>query len=505
VSRDHNSADIWSESAARTGFDSVSELLVDGGDARISLTNGVNQYGRSAFPRAEVAEFGSATASTISEGAYAACQALYGRLKDDLANRPDETVYRDELERIRSRLRAYFHIEAMDAGIVIGASGTDIHLVAAVVLRTICARPLTVLGVARQETGSGIPDALAARRFALAQAVDRNRATVAFDDVLYEAFSARAPDGAPIGEDIIERGLEAAIVQARSQGRAILLVVTDVSKTGLIAPSLETVWRLRRRWGSWLHILVDACQARISAKTLQAYIRNGCWVAVTGSKFLTGPAFCGALFLPSSVAGAAASIRLPRPLGLHVSRAEWPQTWRNGSQLPLRANLGLLMRWEAALYEADAFSPLDLAGDDSSIRRFATAILQRLQADPLLEPVPVTPLARPGLSHQNSWDTVQTIFPFWMRRKGGDQLLSFPEVERIYRQITAIRGSLPSIEIGQPVACGVARGAPLGALRLCFSARLAARAAGSGRRDENTARGLAVLDRVGQIVEAGTV
>jgi hypothetical protein len=35
---------------------------------------------------------------------------------------------------------------------------------------------------------------------------------------------------------------------------------------------------------------------------LRAYLQHGLPVAVTGSKFLTGPAFSGALFVPPSAA-----------------------------------------------------------------------------------------------------------------------------------------------------------------------------------------------------------
>jgi hypothetical protein len=65
-------------------------------------------------------------------------------------------------------------------------------------------------------------------------------------------------------------------------------VIGDVTKTGLIAPGLGTVFRLKARYGDRLWIMVDACQLRISPETIRAYLARGMMVAITGSKFMEG-------------------------------------------------------------------------------------------------------------------------------------------------------------------------------------------------------------------------
>ena len=58
------------------------DLLVDGGDGRLALDpiTGRNRYGCCPGPDPQLADFGSSTASVISEGGFAAAEALRQRL-----------------------------------------------------------------------------------------------------------------------------------------------------------------------------------------------------------------------------------------------------------------------------------------------------------------------------------------------------------------------------------------------------------------------------------------
>ena len=61
---------------------STTELLVEGGDARITLNmeNGTNKYGCRAYPDPSLIALGSSTASVISEQGFAAAEKLRDRL-----------------------------------------------------------------------------------------------------------------------------------------------------------------------------------------------------------------------------------------------------------------------------------------------------------------------------------------------------------------------------------------------------------------------------------------
>ncbi len=137
------------------GFSDTAELLVEGGDARIALVSGVNEYGCGPYPDPELAEFGSSTASTISESGFAAADAL----RERLVNHFDDAACDREYDRIRTEFASLCGISDL-AGleILFSASGTDVHRVASRLTN-----PDLVLMVDPSETGRGVPEALSAK------------------------------------------------------------------------------------------------------------------------------------------------------------------------------------------------------------------------------------------------------------------------------------------------------------------------------------------------------
>ena len=162
-----------------------------------------------------------------------------------------------------------------------------------------------------------------------------------------------------------------------------------------------------------------------------------------------------------------------------------------GAALSETANLGLLLRWEAALAELRAFRALDEGAVDRFVAAFAEAVQSRLADDPRFEPLAIRPLNRAAIGASGGWDQTPTIFPFLLRDRAGGACLSTSATESVYRSVMA------GARLGQPVSCGERDGAPISALRLCNSARLVV----EGVRDPDAviARALAVLDRAGDV------
>lgn len=452
-------------------------LLVEGGDRRIALSDGRNQYGHPASPRPGELAFGSSTASTISEPAFAAAEALRGRLAQALEQAPPAEVYRQGMRRVRRALRRLCGLEAGGGtDVLMAASGTDLHLVAACLVRASAAAALQVISVQGSETGSGLDDALAGRHFAplavCGGEVAKGDLIPEVGEIARAAFAIRDADGGLIDEASVEDEIDRRIAGAAAEGRQTLLVATDVTKTGLIAPGVATLTRLAAKWGERLVVLVDACQFRLSPDTLRAYLGQGFMVAVTGSKFLTGPAFCGALFVPRPLAARFADSRPPAGLGLYGLRGEWPCGWAAGEVAPPGCNLGLLLRWEAALHELAAFRALDPRELRWSASLFADAARDRIGAAPGLRVVETRPLDRAPIARDDGWDATQTIFSFRVRDPGAPGgFLGMEALGRLHRALAAEDGTGPVVRLGQPVACGRD-----GALRLCFSARHAVEA-----------------------------
>jgi hypothetical protein len=479
----------------------VCDLLTEGGDGRISLdgTYGRNKYGCAPRPEPALIDFGSSTASTISLRGWAAVTDLRERLMVEAGRMSQTALYARELERLRGELIALCGLgDIPGLDVVFAASGTDIHMLAGALVGGTPNRPLVCIDVEANETGSGVPAALGGRHFSSrtalgAEVIDGAHAGPAG---LFVPIAARGPDGLLRDGADIEAELDEVILAATQSGRRVLLTVADVSKTGLISPSLSTVLALQRRFPKTLEVMVDACQLRLSPDSLGAYLAQGFMVAVTGSKFLTGPTFSGALFVPQAVCERLKGRLLPPALRAYSARAEWPKAWVAGASMNEAANFGLLLRWEAALEELRAFAAVPAAEVETFVRSFADAVCGRLADDPAFEPLPTRALDRAAVGVVAGWDRTATIFPFLL--KGRDGYLDAKASAAVYRSLSESAG----VRLGQPVACGAREGRPIAALRLCNSARLIVEAANDPARVID--RALKVLDVTAEAARAAT-
>jgi hypothetical protein len=497
-------------------------LLVSGGDARIAFTaeRQANRYGCRALPDPQLVALGSSTASVISEAGFAAADRLRQRILMAAQSESWSDVYATELQRVRRELSELCGVaELPGVEVVFAASGTDLHLVAAQLTGSNDAASTLAISADASETGSSVPAALAGRHFSTRAAFCErlNEGALLRSDrgIDVASIALRSDDARPRPTSLVDDEIVALVDRAAVAGRRVLLIVVDVSKTGLLAPSLACVAALRRRFPDQLDVLIDACQFRIAPATLRAYLEHGCMIAITGSKFVTGPAFSGALFIPRAM-----SLRLrarPLPSGLrdYCSRADWPQAWAAGQGLPCVDNFGLLLRWEAALQELRALRAVPDSQIAQFLESFAAAIRERLRRDDAFEPLEVPALERSGLLDLPSWDRTQTIFPFLLRRAApgiGHSYLDREQTTRIYRQLQEaqvapepdVQTAAMRCQLGQPVACGRRAGVAVSALRLCASARMvveATRDSSAGSR--LIARALRALDKAAWLVRSG--
>ena len=448
------------------------QLLAEGGDLRIVLdpVTGRNRYLCPPTPE-PLLGFGSSTASVISPRGFAAADRLRSRLAAAaLAGVAPHATYAHELQRICGELVALCDLDHM-AGLqtLFAASGTDIHLLLGQLLCAGRDRPTFAIGIEPGETGSGVPQALRGAHVSACTALGHPvlEGAPAGGSGISElvVITARQPDGAPRPDAVIAAELEAAVAHFATVGH-VLLTVTDLSKTGLLSFDLAQVLDLRRRFEGRVDVLVDACQFRLSAASLRAYLDQDCLVAITGSKFLGGPTFSGALFVPPGQAAHLAAQPIRPALGAYAARADLPAGWRAADDLPEAANPGLLLRWEAALAELAAFRAIPDWKIARTLQAFARATAAALAADPLFEVLPTPRPDRRALGGEAAWDAVPTIFPFLLRHADG-RPFTCAQTDAVYRDLAR-----EGLQLGQPVACGVRDGAPAAALRLCASARL---------------------------------
>lgn len=435
-----------------------------GGDDRIAMDpGGANAYGCPPHPVAGGLVFASCTASPPSPRAFAAAGDLHRRLGLDHAAGLSPQRYASELERLRSELTLQLGLAGLPGlGIIFGASGTDLHLFAAQ-LGDDGTAPLRVFMPEAAETGGGIPAALAGRharpRAAQAGAVTLGSPIGGGRVQAVVALALRGPDGRPRPPDAVDDELERGVLATVGQGWRALVVLADQSKTGLVGPDPSVALALQRRFPGRVELLVDACQGRLRPASLRRHLSQGLLVALTGSKFMGGPAFSGALLVPGPAARRLSRHALPAGLADYSGRADWPPDWPGAAALPPAANPGLLLRWEAALAEWGALRALDETALRAALAPAADAIAARLRTDPALEALEVPARPPDPEAPGADWDRVQTVFPFLARRRGA--ALPPQEAARLWRDLGA-----SGCRLGQPITCARPDGEPASALRL---------------------------------------
>jgi selenocysteine lyase/cysteine desulfurase len=450
----------------------IADLLTQGGDERICLDprTGRNRYGSGVVPEGWIADFASTTASTASAAALHHVETYFANLAPE---RDARTAYRHAAHETRRDLARLCGLPpGAAARVILASSGTDLHLIAADLARGDSVGPLAVAMADPSETGRGVPFAVRSQRFAVetAHGVSAEIGTLLPGAVAGEtaAIRLREPDGRPRASDEVDADFEHACRRSLAAGRRTLLILTDVSKTGLIAPGPACALDLKRRYGEQLTVLVDACQFRLSGSALAAYLDAGFIVAVTGSKFLAGPPFSGALLVPESSATTLRSQSLLPALSNFSGREDWPPEFIGRAVLADLPNFGMLARWRAALFELEAFRDHPSEAITGFLSRFAAGVEAALDGAGSLERLELPPLRR---LRDGGWDQIPTIFTFRVTKDrramdtAGLQALN----ERLRRTSSDLGRA---VHLGQPVTVGLEDGQPLAALRLSASAPL---------------------------------
>lgn len=485
----------------------TAQLLTEGGDARIVLdvVSGLNKYACAPIPDPEMIALGSSTASIISTQGFRAADLLRNKLALAASAESTYGLYTNELNRMRAELLQLCDVpEGSSVDVVFAASGTDIHLIAAQAFSSAEKLQPLVIMVEANETGSGVAAALAGRHFsshsALGESVVSGADISRAASVEVVSVALRDSNGKARSTAAVDADFEALASQAAQAGRRVLLIVIDGSKTGTIAPSTECALKLQQQFAGRVDVMVDACQFRIAPTTLRAYLQRNFMVALTGSKFVTGPTFSGALLIPPLCAHRMRRNPIPLALCAYSSRADWPSDWDSAKSLDQISNFGLLLRWEAALSEIRAFRQVP---DDQIVKflsSFGEAVQAKLESDPLLEPLPLPDLNREPLVEANSWDHIPTIHPFLIFQPNdtkGRSALERDQTLRIYQLLQTDLSTRKEFggdkdesylaglrcQLGQPVSCGQRDGVPVSALRICVSMRMIVQATANDGRD----------------------
>jgi len=416
----------------------------------VDPSTGLTKYRVATEPR-DTAPLGSCTASSPCEEALAAAQSVLDTWRT--AEDPEASAEALATQQ-RARLAHLFELPS-DVAIALTPSGTDaVYVVSSLMLRNHQRVHHVVVGAS--ELGGGTLHA--ARGLAIGDAAPFGSATKG-DPV--EGLSAqctaepvylRDDGGVLLEPGEVDRLVEGRLAQVPHDAGIVLHLVAH-SKTGLRAPSTDLCESLRARYGDRLLVLVDAAQGRVAPRDIRSALELGFAVLFTGSKFYSGPPFSSALLVPRPWS------RGPGPLAAGLSdwfaRADFPPHWevaRHSLREPY--NAGMIMRWEAALFEIEGYHAIQPRHRAGVYHTFAGAVHEVLGPGDVIElDVPTPPV------HQLA--TALGAFPsvFSFRVHGPDGPLDAPALKVLHRQLdsdlTAEHPELPGrFHLGQPVPLG---------------------------------------------------
>jgi hypothetical protein len=476
----------------------IGRIVADavGERARYDSRTGLNQYGASPLPRPEALPFSSSTASSLTPGAYRHLRKLHGELSCATELRGPGSAMATAITQLKQQLLGLCGVEGKDGTeVVLTHSGTEAELFILQLLRMHRDRPAAVILISPEETGSGVVDAVLGRHpDAETPFGGAVRKGSPIDGCLrleseLTIVAVRDPKGKVRSPESIDAEITEHVARLVAAGKHCILHVLDCSKTGLIAPTQRAALSLKAEFAPHLDVVVDACQMRIATERLVRYLDAGCPVLITGSKFYSAPAFCGAVLVPLPLSQEFGHLP-PLPVGFaaYTSRAYWPHNWhRLRESLPHRAAQGLVYRWQAALFEMERFAAIPAA-----IRARIVGELAHLVAESLGRASRIVPLAdgrargrTAGLPR--SWDRTPTLFPFLALAPGssGVPLPMSPDGTRQVHRLLNVdlcrrAGARVSAEdrrvlatpchLGQPVILPRDGESPLAVLRLAIGA-----------------------------------
>jgi selenocysteine lyase/cysteine desulfurase len=464
----------------------LDELLASGGDGRLALNarDGRNVYGCTPFPRPVMLDFGSSTASSISEQAYGRAQAAQAELWVGTVLNGAQNAFDDQVEAARHALR--MHLGASNAEIVFSPSGTDAQLQTLVLVKAVLGTPLVTIIVGADQTGSGTVHTAQGHHFSdrtsRGAGVDKGAPIAGLSEQVRTFGIPFCDEAGHLRSDKeMDAAVYGAVATAAGRGERVMLQVMDASKLGWRGPSAACLDAITSAWPDQVCIVVDACQMRVGRPQLSDYLGRGYFVLVTGSKFFTGPAFSGALLVPQAQVEAIDQVATA-PEGLHnyTSRYDWPRRWhRLRETLPCEPNYGQWLRWEATLEEMNGYFAIPMAFRDDLLEGFAARVPQLIDASPNLQLL--TEHCGSPVPEFSDEMRHRTIFSFVPHES--EQALSLERCTSLYRAMGRdISGLLPKdapdsvrriaariCHIGQPVAL---RHRPGAALRICASARM---------------------------------
>ena len=234
-----------------------------------------------------------------------------------------------------------------------------------------------------------------------------------------------------------------------AKNKIVVFHYVHASKTGVCIPSYNMAKKIKEDFGDKVIMVVDAAQMRLRTDSVEQYLEMGMNIIVTGSKFIGGAPFSGALLVNEndSKSFVDTEMNLPIEFDQYFDQFGISQLVKREKNKIEWSNWGLFMRWEVALHEMKQFDRIPLEFANRFIYEWGQRVEKIIESEKIkvniLKESALLPSDESSLSHANS------IVPF--------EIVTTPELtlaqlKSIHAKMTVKRTRDDIIcEIGQPV------------------------------------------------------
>lgn len=416
----------------------ITELITSGGDERIKLkSNGKNKYFVNPADYKDFVTRSSCTCSPLNQDTEKVVERLVKGLSTD--------KYKKTRKQQVTRLKRLINYRSNDKfDFFYAPSGSDLSYYPLIFSRLLAKDKDVVSLVTRpEELGKGSIAASKGLYFGeqnqFGEPLSKGEAIDPKLNIEYISFTSISPSGLVYDhkDELIAQ------IEKIPEDKFLICSLVIGSKTGTI-DNIDLIKEVKRDilW------IVDICQFRVSRRLINQLLDLGCLVMITGSKFYQAPPFCGGMLVPKSL-----SEKFNKENAEAVScfskiftQYDIPENlpWL-AEQFSDVQNMGLLARWEAALYEMEQLNTLKVHAILKHARLWNRSILSELNKYPdVFDILPET--------NRTNW----SIISFQIKDKNGnavtgDALESFYQ-ELIKTEIEEL-GNKKAL-IGQPVHLG---------------------------------------------------
>ena len=427
-----------SENRSKVSKEQILQVLSEGCDERVHIipeTNR-NKYHLNPVVFEELFQRGSCTANVCTPRSSKVAKAFLGKYEE-----LNEEVL---LESQSNRLRQLVQDENKDPfDVFFAPSGSDL-VYYPIIFQMMLNPDKKVMNIVScpEELGSGSKYASETRFYAnynqFGERIEKGAFVDPENTTEVHYLDARDAEG-----NILDRTKAIKDLIANNPDKAAIGSLVFGSKSGIkddldvIDPNDDTMW------------VVDLCQFRVDRTLIHDLLQKGVMVMLTGSKFFQAPPFCAAMLVPRKWTDRLRKVEdasVVKPYGSLFSAYDIPWFMENmRSQLPMKQNKGLRLRWEMALDEMEAYSYWSQKQTDDIISRWAMAVMGRLETSTHFKLMP------------DQLKTNMSIISFqvWV----GGRALNNEELKSLFEAITTtehdgFKGGFKKVFFGQPVTYG---------------------------------------------------